>query len=326
MKNTFIIISILFVLVGGWFTYKSYDYGKTYKEEKTAYVKVLNFEERLLKAKEWIFTESEWAKRKALSERHLEVAESAYDNILLMSIFLIILSIVYLLMVVVIAIQRKQLYLYLGIGFAIVALPCLLTGISIPMMEISAFNTELTIPLEIDASSYLKDIPFIGSYADLMKLDLTQVFHGRMYYFYQSKSVFDLIFLLVKDGNWLVAISIIAFSVIIPIFKLLVTLAYGVANKNGNSLGVFKFSYALGKWSMADVFVAALFLGFLSFSNMNEGVETEALSLAGMYYFLGYCILSLVSSILVNTALKQKKGIKEEPTDRVNSFIDATGA
>jgi hypothetical protein len=326
MKNAFIIISILFVIVGSWCTYKSYEYGKTYKEEKTEYVKVLNFEERLLKAKEWIFTESEWAKRKVKSEQHLEAAETAYDSILLMSIFVIIFSIVYMLMVAVVAIQNKKLYLYLGIGFAIVALPCLLIGISIPMMEISAFNTELTIPLEIDASSYLKDIPLIGSYADLMKLDLTQVFHGRMYYFYQSKSVFDLIFLLVKDGNWLVAISIIAFSVIIPIFKLLVTIGYGIANKKGTSLGVFKFSYALGKWSMADVFVAALFLGFLSFSNMNEGVETEALSLAGMYYFLGYCILSLVSSILINVALKQKKEANGGKVDVVNSIIDSTGA
>ncbi len=326
MKNTFIIISILFVIVGGWCTYKSYDYGKTYKEEKTEYVKVLNFEERLLKAKEWIFTESEWAKRKVKSEQHLEAAESAYDNVLLMSIFVIIFGIVYILMVAVIAIQKKKLYLYLGIGFAIVALPCLLTGISIPMMEISAFNTELTIPLEIDASSYVKDIPLIGGVSDWMKLDLTQVFHGRMYYFYQSKSVFDLIFLLIKDGNWLVAISIIAFSVIIPIFKLLVTLGYGIANKKGNALGVFKFSYSLGKWSMADVFVAALFLGFLSFSNLNEGVETEALSLAGMYYFLGYCILSLVSSILVNAALKQNKENHNEPSDPVNAFIDSAGA
>jgi hypothetical protein len=326
MKNAFIILSILFVISGAWITYKSYDYGKTYKEEKTEYVKVLNFEERLLQAKEWIFTESEWAKRKVKSEQHLQAAENAYDNILVMSIYLMILSIVYMLMVAVIAIQRKQLYLYLGIGFAIVALPCLITGISIPMMEISAFNTELTIPLQIDASSYLKDVPLIGGVADWMKLDLTQVFHGRMYYFYQSKSVFDLIFLLIKDGNWLVAISIIAFSVIIPIFKLLVTLAYGVANKTGNKVGVFKFSYALGKWSMADVFVAALFLGFLSFSNMNKGVETEALSLAGMYYFLGYCILSLVSSILVNSALKIKKENSKEPIDAVNDFIDSAGA
>jgi hypothetical protein len=52
MKNAFIILSILFVISGAWITYKSYDYGKTYKEEKTEYVKVLNFEERLLQAKE----------------------------------------------------------------------------------------------------------------------------------------------------------------------------------------------------------------------------------------------------------------------------------
>jgi hypothetical protein len=293
-------------MVCGWLTYKSVAYGKEYKLQKTEYVKILNFEERLLKAKEWIFSDAEWAKRKAASEEKLKAADTAYDNMLMMSIFLMTMSILYMLATILIAIQLKQLYLYIGIGLGILALPCLINGICLPMMEISAFNTELTIPLEIDASEYLKDIPLIGSYADLAQLDLTKVFHGRMYYFYQSKSVVDLIFLLIKDGNWLVAIAILTFSVIIPVFKLLVTLGFASINKVGSFFGIFKFSYALGKWSMADVFVAALFLGFLSFSNMNEGVETEARTLAGMYYFLGYCILSLVSSILVNVALKKQ--------------------
>jgi hypothetical protein len=308
MRGFFIIISILFLASAGWFSYKSIAYGKEYKVNKNEYIKVLNFEERLLQAKEWIFTESEWRKRRILSEEKLAVAEESYDKMLSMSLFVLALCVVYLLSTVVLGILQKQLLVYLGIGIGLAAMPCLANGIAVPMMEISAFNTELTIPLEVKAKDYIsEDIPMIGGYVKYLNLDLSQVFHGRMYYFYQSKSVLDLIFLLVKDGNWLVAICILCFSIVLPVFKLLITLGFAFSRNPEKYKAVFNFSYALGKWSMADVFVAALFLGFLSFYNMNTGVETEAKTLAGMYYFLGYCVLSIISSILTASKIKTLK-------------------
>jgi uncharacterized paraquat-inducible protein A len=50
-----------------------------------------------------------------------------------------------------------------------------------------------------------------------------------------------------------------------------------------------------GKWSMADVFVVAVFLAFLAFSNMQVGIPTESRVLIGLYFFLGYCLLSLLA-------------------------------
>ncbi len=65
----------------------------------------------------------------------------------------------------------------------------------------------------------------------------------------------------------------------------------------------------IGKWSMADVFVVATFLSYLSFSNMNSGIDTEAKTLVGLYFFLAYCILSIASSQFIELAVKKEKGL-----------------
>jgi len=62
----------------------------------------------------------------------------------------------------------------------------------------------------------------------------------------------------------------------------------------------------IGKWSMADVFVVATFLSYLSFSNMNTGIDTEANTLVGLYFFLAYCILSITSSHIIELAVKKE--------------------
>ena len=65
----------------------------------------------------------------------------------------------------------------------------------------------------------------------------------------------------------------------------------------------------IGKWSMADVFVVATFLSYLSFSNMNTGIDTEANTLVGLYFFFAYCILSITSSQFIELAIKEEREI-----------------
>ena len=50
---------------------------------------------------------------------------------------------------------------------------------------------------------------------------------------------------------------------------------------------------------MADVFVAAIFLSFLAFNNMQMGIQTDSNVLWGLYYFLAYCILAILSAVLL---------------------------
>ena len=79
-----------------------------------------------------------------------------------------------------------------------------------------------------------------------------------------------------------------------------------------NSRFVKKTVGRIGKWSMADVFVVATFLSYLSFSNMNTGIDTEANTLVGLYFFLAYCILSIASSQLIELTIKKDKEITHQ--------------
>lgn len=126
---------------------------------------------------------------------------------------------------------------------------------------------------------------------------------------------------LLNDNRVLVAGLIFLFSVCIPILKTtLVSIAYF---KPGTAIErrLFNFVSNIGKWSMADVFVVAVFLAILSTNHaeteathsfsvfgfkLGLDISTQTLSSAGegFYYFTAYCVLSLFGTHLAHTAVK----------------------
>jgi uncharacterized paraquat-inducible protein A len=127
-----------------------------------------------------------------------------------------------------------------------------------------------------------------------------------------------------KDDRLLVAGLIFLFSVCIPLIKsLLVSWAY--FNKDSElERKIYGLVSQIGKWSMADVFVVAIFLAMLS-TNHSETADSKALVLfgfkmdlmissetlssvgAGFYYFMSYCLLSLIASQLSQSSLSNKE-------------------
>ena len=121
-----------------------------------------------------------------------------------------------------------------------------------------------------------------------------------------------------------VASLIFFFSVCIPLIKsLLVSWAY-FRKDNRVELKIYSFVNKIGKWSMADVFVVAIFLAMLS-TNHSETADSKALVLfgfkldlmissetlssvgVGFYYFVGYCLLSLIASQVSQSSLPKKE-------------------
>ncbi|WP_232849667.1 paraquat-inducible protein A [Bowmanella yangjiangensis] len=126
-----------------------------------------------------------------------------------------------------------------------------------------------------------------------------------------------------RDDRLLVAALIFFFSVAIPVIKtLLVSLAW-YWHKLGKGRKLADWIAAIGKWSMADVFVVAIFLAVLS-TDHAETTATQAINLFGLridfeissatlstlgpgfYYFVGYCILSLAASQLLHFSLRRQ--------------------
>jgi paraquat-inducible protein A len=114
--------------------------------------------------------------------------------------------------------------------------------------------------------------------------------------YYKIRSVLGVILELYQSSYWVVGVCLTVFSILIPLGKVGLTLFVlehgGLATKRKIS----KFLHAISKWSMADVFVAAILLSnFAARANHS----TQAYLYPGFYYFMGYCLLSLLTTMLL---------------------------
>ncbi|MBU2870254.1 paraquat-inducible protein A [Colwellia sp. E2M01] len=126
------------------------------------------------------------------------------------------------------------------------------------------------------------------------------------------------------DDRLLVAIALFIFSIAIPVIKAtLVCTAYFISNTS-LAKKILNVISAIGKWSMADVFVIAVFLAVLS-TNHAETINHQQFTLfsfqiklalssetisnvgKGFYYFFGYCVLSLLASQISQYAINKTK-------------------
>ncbi len=113
----------------------------------------------------------------------------------------------------------------------------------------------------------------------------------------------------------IVAILIFLFSVAFPFLKLLLSVLYVFWDRAKDNTLVQNILFYLGKWSMADVFVIALFMAYIGFyglvtsqlggiANNQTGYAVETLNYTklgpGVLFFTSYVILSVITSIIIN--------------------------
>jgi hypothetical protein len=172
------------------------------------------------------------------------------------------------------------------------ALILLLTGLTSTMIEIDARINSL-------------DFHLIGS---------TISFKNQVLFF-QSKSIVDVVALLVKTGKYdsiLVGILILCFSIFFPVTKLVSTGIYLLGEKKWKeNKFIHYFAFHSGKWSMADVMVVAIFMAYIGFNgilndqmanlDLHSGgftsIATNHTSLQpGYIVFVGFVLLGLVLS------------------------------
>ena len=275
----FIIVSGIYLVYTFSISYKIVGVTYKYVYFKESAIKNLNFENTLLEVKDYVRLKRKWNDLTRKAQTKIEEANRFNNYVSKLSIYFIFSSLLYLVFVFFVFKNHVLRYTFLIISISLISLLCLYLGILAPMIEIEAFKKDLTIKLPV-----VKDF----------------VFSGDMYFYYQCKSVTDIIALLFQDRNFIVGISILLFSIIFPLSK--TALVVLVLFKNKLYLNpAIKFIVAnLGKWSMADVFVVACYLSFLSFRNISTGIDTESSLMAGLYYFLAFCIFSNLSSVIIN--------------------------
>lgn len=122
---------------------------------------------------------------------------------------------------------------------------------------------------------------------------------------FESKGIMGSIMKLYDNGDFVVALVILLFSVIVPLLKVLSLLFMSIFMEStsiGNLAGyLVNFFKMIGKWSMVDVFVVAVFLVYLTSNNADVSkAEIEV----GLYFFLAYVLVSMVLSLSANRLLK----------------------
>ena len=182
---------------------------------------------------------------------------------------------------------------------ALAATGLMACGVLTPMIEVEARISELQFNL----------------------LQEPVVFSNQMLYF-QSKSVLDMVEILTSTGAWDmigVGILIMMFSVLFPLAKLGSSIAWLYAQPaiRNNALIQF-FALKSGKWSMADVFVVAIFMAYIGFDGIIASqltgfagaspnvdvLTTNGTSLEiGFFMFLGFCLFSLLTATWMESAL-----------------------
>jgi Paraquat-inducible protein A len=348
-----IVLSVIFLLVSYTFITKSVEESNKFKDDKNEVAEILNFNDRLLSARDWVFSETTWQEKKLKFEASLQKADEHYGNAQTFGNYMLFGCLGFF-VIIVLLYARKRMYFGITLGLSVIAIALLGQGIMNPILEMSAFKEDLTVKVYVkpkdipyfkEAMAYLDKIadftdnirivPYYGETLAEGAKDLVtdgqdylrenantdygmdKVFEGRTYFYYQNKSIMDVISLLWDNNNKPVAMAIGTFSVVIPLFKLLMTLLILILPITG--LRRFrKFLSYISKWSMADVFVVGAFLSYLSFANLSPGVDMEANVLFGLYYFGGYVIISIFLGIFLDKSIQEKIDLTDMDTNVVS--------
>lgn len=198
------------------------------------------------------------------------------------------------------------------------ALVILAAGITAPMIEIDARFQEVNFLL-------------IGE----------KIAFNDQVIFFQSKSIIDVVKILLDTrqvDSVLVGMLILVFSVVFPLAKLLATQVYLSGNERTRKNKLLNFfAFKSGKWSMADVYVIAVFMAYVGFQGILDNqlsilnVQTESLvsistnktSLQpGYILFIAFVLFSLLLSLILQkiTTATTKKVIAPTEDEKISAI------
>lgn len=120
---------------------------------------------------------------------------------------------------------------------------------------------------------------------------------GTLQFYNETQSIYQSIVALWQHNNVLVAILILVFSIVIPVVKALLLCIAMLMRHQKSSVSLHRFISFISKWSMADVFVVSVFMAFLA-TQSNDFIE--AVIHPGFYYFLAYCVISIIATQLLH--------------------------
>lgn len=113
-----------------------------------------------------------------------------------------------------------------------------------------------------------------------------------------EKSTLGLIVLLFQNGMLLPALITLGYSVLMPFAKLVVFMSYAhpaLRVRGLSSPGAVRAVQKISKWATVDVFTAGTICGLFCQPHLYLEIKLHD----GFYYFMSYCVLSVVGALLI---------------------------
>ncbi|SFJ36521.1 paraquat-inducible protein A [Phyllobacterium sp. CL33Tsu] len=140
---------------------------------------------------------------------------------------------------------------------------------------------------------------FVATFTLALGLTMPLMNVSKLYFFDESPSLIDIIGSLWRSGDWFLALTVLLFSVVLPVAKLGVA-QMAVAQVPAASRALHRWVGLLSKWSMLDVLLVALVI----FGAKTSGLAT-AIAQPGLWFFTASAILSAVAAHLIVAREKQ---------------------
>jgi len=202
---------------------------------------------------------------------------------------------------------------YVSISLVLISLILLIPGVTEPMLTMTGTIEKsqlvdtgkemLTQDLTDDSRANTRGILDIA--ASMFGLDTLE---GEVEVFRNSRSILDTITALYQSHHFVVAMLIGLFSVVIPAVKLITMLMLLLPLSPSIQRGLRNMIRLIGKWSMADVFVVAIIVTYMAgnaSAGMGDMLKTQSQFEIGFYYFLGYCLFSIASQMMIDMTQTQ---------------------
>ena len=138
----------------------------------------------------------------------------------------------------------------------------------------------------------------------------------------QTRSILGSVRRLYEVGSPSAATLILLFSVVVPFGKASLVAVALTTTAAATRRRLLTFVEFIGKWSMADVFVVALFIAYLAAQASQSAPGDRAVALvsfsatfgSGFYWFAAYCVFALASQQLTTRLIAP--GSDDRPVSR----------
>lgn len=198
----------------------------------------------------------------------------------------------------------------LGFLLLVCAYGLLVPGLTQPMLTVSG-TVEKASLVEVgkDILKESDDVP--GLIKDMISPMLNNMrVSGTVPAFTKTNSILNTAKELYNNNHKPVAGLILLFSVGIPLLKALLLIAAHLPFRELVKRKLLWVSSVTSKWSMADVFVVAIFVAYLAANGLKESralVDFNSELGNGFYFFLGYCLVSILATQLLAGSVTWRK-------------------